>query len=128
MAKRRQCARCGEYNSFSAKECKDCGTQFSTVASEQEKPKRKPATCSFEVDGRQCVHIGLLSAGTTGDSASYCREHWEVINGRRARGQGNAIVDQPKSLAILERERDWMWDGEQRRYVPRHVSKDQEAA
>jgi hypothetical protein len=47
--------------------------------------------CAWTDYGRSCPCRGILSHGTTGDSAWYCREHWERINNREAYGAGNQL-------------------------------------
>lgn len=43
MAKRRQCATCGAYSSYSASQCSGCGVQWGTSA----QPKRDPTLDSL---------------------------------------------------------------------------------
>lgn len=122
MAKRRQCASCGTYNAAEAKECKDCGTVFRAG---YEAKKSQATTCAYEHLGRPCGYRGVMSHGTNGDGAWYCREHWDELQGLPARVHGNELPwreIKPGAAA-------WQysgWDVERRRFVearieqPRH--------
>ena len=88
MAKSRQCGRCGEFNSSTAKECKDCGVPFGEI---RESRRQMPTTCGFVAEGMKCGHIGILSEGTTGEGSWYCREHWDVVHGVPTTVRGNAL-------------------------------------
>lgn len=45
MARRRQCAKCGTYNAYTATECESCAVQFSDLKRESV-AKSGPVTCS----------------------------------------------------------------------------------
>jgi hypothetical protein len=47
--------------------------------------------CAWTDYGRSCPCRGILSHGTSGDGAWYCREHWERINNREPYGAGTQL-------------------------------------
>lgn len=105
MAKRRQCGRCGEYNAFEARECKDCGVPF--APGRESGRKSEPTTCGFVAHGQTCQHRGVMSEGTTGEGAWYCREHWDVVHGVPTTVRGNALP--PRT--IKEGQPRWEYSG-----------------
>jgi hypothetical protein len=71
----------------------------------------------------RCGHLGIMSHATNGESAWFCREHWERNNNREPLGRGNELPTSPKSRG-LERYQGWEWSPAQRRLVPKQEKKE----
>jgi hypothetical protein len=56
-----------------------------------------------------------MSLGTNGESSWYCREHWEVVNGRDAHVQGNALPGRARS-PLLKAWANYTYNGDSKRY------------
>lgn len=108
----KSCPECSSRILVDSTSCR-CGWSLKGVAT-----KGKPTLCGFETHGRQCVHVGVLSDGTSGDGSWYCREHWEVVNGRKPVVQGNAIPPSGRS-PVLKLWDPYEYDAENKRYVPK---------
>lgn len=101
-----RCKKCQHFNPHGATECESCGVLFKDLRREDAPKQRGPATCAFE--GRaQCYCRGIISASQNGDGPWYCREHWEVLNGRPALVRGNAVPEYQRMPGAEERDARW---------------------
>jgi hypothetical protein len=71
--------------------------------------------CAWTDYGRSCPCRGILSHGTSGDGAWYCREHWERINNRESYGVGNQLQTSTGARGVHAKR----WDGWQERWLER---------
>ena len=110
MAKRRQCANCGEYNAYNAHECKSCSKEFGAYTDREVKAI---ATCSWTDHGSRCPCRGILSNTTNGEGSWYCREHWERLQGVEAPGRGNYPTASGRSALMRK------WDGLHEQWLAR---------
>lgn len=112
-----KCPKCRHANPPGATECESCGVQFKDLRREYGKePQRTSSLCDFE--GRSpCSFRGVISPGTQGDGPWYCREHWEVLNGRKTTIHGNAIPAYTRAPGHEARDmahQDWLANRDRR--------------
>lgn len=93
----RVCPECGNRFLIDAASCR-CGWRVdgSRLA------VKGPVLCNWSDAGRPCQFVGIASFATQGGGPWYCREHFEVLQGRTTPGHGNELVPIRSSGAARE--------------------------
>ena len=94
------CPKCSSPNAAGSKECNVCGVIFAHTR--RDKPEPLSTLCAWTDVGLTCGHRGILSMTTNGQGQWYCREHWDRLNKREPKAQGNAVPEAPASIAVQE--------------------------
>ena len=104
----KKCPQCHHANATGATECDSCGVQFKDLNRQRSKSAGSPnLLCCWNDHGRPCPCRAVIYPTDKG----YCREHYDVLQGREPGGRGNYPVQPQTSIAMRA------WDGWHARWL-----------